>query len=207
MKRVIGISVAVIAFLLFSVIAYATTIFVSDDPVILYNSLGNYYFKLGDSSKAKEFFEKALTLDPNNAKASHNLGVIYYVQKDLASAKHYFEQAILFDANYEKAHYSMALVLIDESDLENALTHLQKVAQINPKNVNAQFDLAVVHVELFRKKEISDQLLSSDLELLIKGIEHYNTVLALNENFPDARSNRDIVMQVLKDYEQQIMQQ
>lgn len=194
----------IVIFLLLVATAFATKVFIADDPVVLYNAIASYYFNLGNIEKSKSMYERVLEFDPNNVKALHNLGVISYSQKNYGEAEEKFNAAIEANFGYENAYYSLALMLIEQKKDSDAIPLLEKTIALNPGNMNARFDLAVIYVEQFRMKEQAGFLTLDDLSYLRKGLEHYNGVVESNPNFPDAVSNRDIVADVLGSYEAQL---
>jgi Flp pilus assembly protein TadD len=67
--------------------------------------------KGGDYTKAKEHFEQALTLGPDNAEARYDLGVVLARLQDAAGAKAQLQKAIELGATQPEAHLELSKAL------------------------------------------------------------------------------------------------
>jgi tetratricopeptide (TPR) repeat protein len=103
------------------------------DPV----QAGEYYKRaslLHRSSRledAKEFYEKALTLDPNSVKALNDLGVAYMQGGDYVEAQESFEQAIQRKPDYVDAYYNLACLYALKGEKIRSLNHLKKAISLD----------------------------------------------------------------------------
>ena len=68
------------------------------------------YLKENNFEKAKEYYEKAIELEPNDATGYHNLGVVFYKFGHLEMAKSYFEKVILINNNFASAYNYLGLI-------------------------------------------------------------------------------------------------
>lgn len=71
---------------------------------------GELCFELGLFSNAKDFFEKALFLDPKNSNALNNLGVLSIHHEDYVSAIDFFRKTIELDPNHEEAKMNLKIL-------------------------------------------------------------------------------------------------
>lgn len=70
--------------------------------------LGLAYFNLQDYTKAEEFFNRSLELDPGRAAAvHHNLGVLAYQLGNMDQAMQEFETALEIDPSDPDTHYQL----------------------------------------------------------------------------------------------------
>ena len=72
-----------------------------DTPALLL--IGQNYFMMGDANRAAEFFQQAVTADPNNSIHYHWLGRAYARQAEAASMFNAFGLATKSRQNLEKA--------------------------------------------------------------------------------------------------------
>ena len=140
-------------------------------------------------------------LDENNPISLYNLGTLKYYSGQKEEAVSFMKKALELNPNYDKAYYSLGLIYFKDSSYEEAIKNLEKANEINSENSNYNFDLAISYVELFRKKESENSLALNDLDLLRKAVSHYEKTVALDENFENAKSNLEIVKNVLEGYE------
>ena len=77
----------------------------------LYN-LGLIYFRMGDYSRAYDFFEKSYQFMENNTDINNKLGVLSIVlKKDELEAEKYFKKALGINKNYLPAMYNYIKIL------------------------------------------------------------------------------------------------
>jgi len=86
-----------------------------------YNANNNKWFDL-----AVENYQKAISIDPNNATAYNNLGCTYNKLKDYKQGITYLKKAIAIDPNYAWAYGSLGYGYYELKDYEQAITYLQK---------------------------------------------------------------------------------
>ena len=86
-------------------------------------------------------FKAAIDIDPNDAKAHHNLGVTYAKQGKSDLAVEAYQAAIDIDPSYAKAHYNLgnAYGRQDKSDL--AIEAYQAAIDIDPSYAKAHRNL------------------------------------------------------------------
>lgn len=70
---------------------------------ILFNSLGQTYFKLGKNTEAEDQYNRALSIDPNYSPAMENLGDLFLAQEKLNAALEKYQMAILTSINSDKS--------------------------------------------------------------------------------------------------------
>jgi len=74
-----------------------------------YVNVGNCYFMLNGQKEALEYWNKAIALDPKNAKAYANLGNLYYKNEDIEKAISFWLVALI--SRPEDAHTSLNLAI------------------------------------------------------------------------------------------------
>ena len=76
--------------------------------------LGELCLSIGNMSKARYFFEKALSIDPRNDEAINNLGVLSHRLGDHQEAMDFFVKAIELNPNNADAKTNLALLFEKE---------------------------------------------------------------------------------------------
>ena len=195
--------ILVLAFLVISTLSFAYKgILVTKEPSAIFFAIGKHYFYHNDLENAIYSFKKTIELKPEFAEAYHNLGISFYYNGDAKEAINYLKKSIEIKRDYAKAHYSIALIYYELRDFDNAIHHLSMAVQLEPNNANAHFDLAVAYADRFRKKELSGNVISGDLQDLREALKHYLKAEELKPGFPHALSNAKIVEDVIIGYGQ-----
>ncbi len=103
-----------------------------------YNNLGIKLAKKGETEQAILNFNKAIELNPDNAKAYNNRGQAYITQGNLEEALQDFTRAIAVDPSYAKAYNRRALTYYELKDYENAWADVRKAESLGAM-VNLDF--------------------------------------------------------------------
>lgn len=196
------LAVVFFAFLVISTFSFAhKAVLITKDPSQIYFAIGKHYFNNNDYNSAIKYFKKSIELNPDFAEAYYNLGVSFYYNKDLQQAISFLKKSIEIKNDYAKAHYSIGLAYYELKDFDNAIVNLLTFTQLEPENPNAHFDLAVAYADRFRKKELSQNIASDDLNDLKEALKHYLKAEDLKPGFPHALSNAEIIKDIIDGYE------
>ncbi|MFH1360023.1 MAG: tetratricopeptide repeat protein [Candidatus Omnitrophota bacterium] len=104
---------------------------------------GEQFFSQGNYSKAIEYYEKAIELDPNNAEAFNKLGLAYKeTHMDLAEVAWYFKAAMDIDPKNTEAYVNLARAYYGLGRFDEAIDVCQKALTVNPQDGSAQLSLA-----------------------------------------------------------------
>jgi tetratricopeptide (TPR) repeat protein len=95
-------------------------------------------------SEAIDAYERALSVDPNNADALINCGTLYYERGNLAKASDYFQRALALDQENALAHFNLGSVLEEVGDVEEARRHLRQAVRLDRDYSDAHYNLAFV---------------------------------------------------------------
>ncbi|MCZ6634305.1 MAG: tetratricopeptide repeat protein, partial [bacterium] len=93
---------------------------------------GAAYLRLKAEDKALDAFNRALTLDPNNADALNGQGVIATRQKNLSEAVQLYQKAIQTDPNNASFHSNLAIAYHLQGRKDNAVLAYQKAVELDP---------------------------------------------------------------------------
>jgi Tfp pilus assembly protein PilF len=106
-------------------------------------ALGNAHLDLGQINKDKEayktardFYAKALSLNPGNADVQNDLGLTYFLsdppEYDRAIAE--FQKALKIKTDHEKALENLVRVYLAQGKTKEAEEHLKRLKTVNPQN-------------------------------------------------------------------------
>lgn len=106
-------------------------------------TLGNCYFDIGyikkdneNLTKARDFYQKALTQKPNDVDVRTDLGLTYFLvdppETDKALTE--FQKSLQTNAKHEKTLQVMAQALISQNKTAEAETYLKQLKEVNPEN-------------------------------------------------------------------------
>ena len=126
-----------------------------DNPTLYYN-LGVSAEQLGDLKGAREYYEKAIELDPKLENAYVNLATA-----TLAKEKELVEQMNKLGTSPADNKKYQELNKKRKKYYSEALPYLEKVVEINPKNLNALRTLMNIYYQLAedeKAKKINSQI-------------------------------------------------
>lgn len=148
--------------------------------------LGKYYSYLKEYKKAKEYIDKALTIDQQYADAHFVKGVILTETNQPNQAIKAFLEVTQYNPEDAEA-YMMLGLLYQELNDSLALQYYRTVAKMNPKDPQAYYNIAYFYQE---NKNYS------------KAFENYNYILRnINNKYSNALFNQGyIYLMYLKDY-------
>lgn len=106
---------------------------ISEGPVSYY-LLGKSAMKTGNYYKAKEYFEKALSLDPEFGISYNNLGMVLMRLKKYSEANTAFSAALANMPDSTEVLNNIAMNLEMTGRLDEALKYISKANEKNPEN-------------------------------------------------------------------------
>ena len=187
------------------------------------NNLGSIFKELGEHQKAKEYFEKAITIDPNFVSAHSNLGILFKKLGEYQKAKECYEKAIKINPNYAKAHNNLGIIFQSLGEPHKASEYYKKAIIIDPNNLNAHNNLGMLLKEsgegqkakkYFEKAITIDPnypeahlnlgILLIDLGEYSLGINSYKKAIKINPNYTEAHSNLGVILKELGDHQKAI---
>lgn len=81
--------------------------------------------------KAKEVFERIITLEPDNYRAHYNLGIAFFNLEDINNAKNSFERALKIKPDYKYCFYNLGLIYEEVEKFDKALEYYEKALEID----------------------------------------------------------------------------
>ena len=124
--------------------------------IIVYQTIGNIYKKLGFLDVALENYEKCLIIDPNYLPALNNIGTTYVLKKDYFEAVKYFERylKISSDANILA---NMASAKFSVLNFKEGLDFFEKSIKAKPlTHILEKYLFCTLYLENFSQSNYSD---------------------------------------------------
>lgn len=141
--------------------------------------MGYWYGRSGEGDRALVAFEKALSLNPGDAKAWNNIGVIYYDDGKYDKAIPCFRKAIALDPNDQRFWHNLGLAYYHIGAYDDAIVAYNASLHIVEARAKVWNDLGVA----YRFKGEWDRALSC-----------YDRALALSPEDPDIWFNKGLLL-------------
>jgi tetratricopeptide (TPR) repeat protein len=103
--------------------------------------LGDCYTSVGDGDKAQHCYEKAATLEPDEAGPYIGLGVVALQKNKLEDAEIAFRVACRLDTNCAKGYAGLAMVAQQRADYKQAFEMYLKCLELDADNLTALLGL------------------------------------------------------------------
>jgi tetratricopeptide (TPR) repeat protein len=117
--------------------------------------LGDAKAAKGENEAAIAHYQKALALDPLNARVQFALGKIYYSEKGLYyEAVSAYKKAIDLDQSFLEARMGLGEIYEEKGLYKDAVAEYKKVIEIEPKHTAAHYNLAMAYEKLDPREAI-----------------------------------------------------
>ncbi|OEK70336.1 hypothetical protein AST00_00565 [Staphylococcus equorum] len=140
-----------------------------------YINAGILIAEAGEVEKAEKFFQKAITLDPENGAIYYNLGNVYYNEGRFSEAIKLYQQALKYKVDLVDTNYMIGMSFNQLEAFKEALPFLMTAAEKDDRKdveVQFQYGLVLCHLEMFEQ-----------------AMTQLNHVLTLDEKHSDALYN------------------
>jgi tetratricopeptide (TPR) repeat protein len=118
--------------------------------------LGDAKTAKGDHEGAIGHYQKALSLDPLNARVHFSLGKIYYNEKGLYyEAVNAYKRAIELDQYFLDARMGLGEIYEEKGLYKDAIAEYKKVIEADAKHTGAQYNLALAYEKVDVKEAIA----------------------------------------------------
>ncbi|MDY6934435.1 MAG: tetratricopeptide repeat protein [Spirochaetota bacterium] len=175
------------------------------DPEDINNQIlaGNIYFEQGRYREAIHQYEKAIELDPNNARALYNLALSLQKRGDEVASIEYLKRSGAIDKIGEVAYlaYSrLGVIYTERNDYDSALKYLKMAISINPKDAIDRYNLGIAYLKQGQRDKAlnelhkAEELAREDVDLLEnlgdaffslkeydKSVDTYNKMLSMGK--------------------------
>ena len=155
--------------------------------------------KLNDFSQAEPVAKELIAVDPDNPSPYQMLGRLYEDQGRFEEAEQYLLQAIDKAPNEATGYQLLAAFYNRQGQFEKTMAAWTKRAEMEPNNPEAWHTIGVY----YQSKVMQDKGLSRDVakDYAIKGIAAEDKALALNPEYYEAMTYKNILMRQRALYE------
>ncbi len=108
------------------------------------NKDGLELYKTKKLSEAKDLFQRAINIQPENAVANNNLGLIYMEEGRGKEAEIRYRVALKANPNYPQALNNLALLYSKEGSYEEAIRLYKNALKIDPYYPEAHLNMAIL---------------------------------------------------------------
>ena len=118
--------------------------------------LGDARAAKGDNEGAIAHYQKALSLDPLNARVHFALGKIYYTEKGLYyEAVNSYKKAVDLDPYFLDARMGLGEIYEEKGLYKDAIAEYRKVIETDAKHAGARYNLALAYEKVDPKEAIN----------------------------------------------------
>jgi tetratricopeptide (TPR) repeat protein len=110
----------------------------NDKDIFNLTALGETYVQAGNNAKARETFQKIVTLDPKNPQGYFDLGLLSLKMKKKNEAVKYLEKALAVNPNFIPALQLLVAYYQEQTAPDKALAVVKQSVSHNPKNPQLQ---------------------------------------------------------------------
>jgi tetratricopeptide (TPR) repeat protein len=119
------------------------TVAATKDNAIACYDLGCYLEGKGQVPEAMEYYQRAVRISPNYAKALNNLGKLLAAEGRVDEAMEYYHRALSFDPEHVSALNNLGAALAGKRQFTEAMAMYEKALRLDPNFVYAHYNLGV----------------------------------------------------------------
>jgi len=106
-------------------------------PCAHYKKMGDLLLEQGKFAEAVEYYQLAITINPNHAEACNNLANAYLELNLFDKAEHYLQLAITIKPDLANSYYNLASLYLTQNKPIKAIEYLAKTLECAPKHYAA----------------------------------------------------------------------
>ncbi len=129
-------------------------------------------------NEAKDYMEKANSINPNLPELNNNLGLVYLNLNELEKSINYFQKAIKLNKNYILAYTNLGMAHINLKNVPEAKKSYLRALEIDPSNLLANYNYANL-LKRLGDHENSENYYKKSIEINPNYLPSYNNVLDL----------------------------
>lgn len=134
--------------------------------------LANAAARRGEHAAARNYFQKALEVQPGFPLATFGLGLIAAAEEDFPEAIRWFQATLSQEPDHSLAHFNLATSFALQDHLTDAIPHFERVLELDPDDASARRHLVKVHLQLAQAAEVEGP------QALDRAIVHYRAAAA-----------------------------
>jgi tetratricopeptide (TPR) repeat protein len=164
-------------------VLWTTTVQTSPDSPIARGGLGMAYLDQGRLDEAREQFEMAIRLLPNDYQSYYNLGLVYHRKGNWQTAVDNFKRSVAIHPGATRAHYNLATLYAMRGLIDPAIQHYSSVIELDPEAIEAHYNLGLAYATQGN---------------LIRAISEWESVLELDPYHRSAKNNLKTAKMMMK---------
>ena len=134
-----------------SVVLWQHDLDVAGDSVPARYNLGLAWMEeRGDLDQALLHLQRALELDPKDAKTLNDLGVVHRARGDWDKAAIYFKESLRFDPGNARTHNNLGVALLNQREYFKALASFDDSLRIDPRDARVHYHIGLAQSILGR---------------------------------------------------------
>lgn len=141
---------------------------------IAHCNLGIALADQGDMADAVQHFNRALEINPDDAKSINNLGKVLTTQGKLDAAVQDFHRALQLEPENVRILNNLSVALADQGQVNDAVQDLDRALQLKPEDADTYYNLGNIYAA---RTDYDD------------AAQNYEQALEINPDFADARCN------------------
>ena len=153
---------------------WRTTLARNPGCFMAHDNLGILLRRKGQLDEAIAHFQKALEIQPDNARVHNNLGNALLQNGQLDEAIAHFQKALEIQPNLAVVHDNLGAVFLKKGQIDEAIARFRRALDIQPGLVEAHYNLGLA---LFQKGQLDS------------AIAHFAKVLEIQPDLADAHAN------------------
>jgi len=154
------------------------------------------YAKVRDFDAAYKYFDKSLSLKPNNVPALINFSTAYRENREFKKALEYAEKALNLAPKLPEIYALLGGILLDTGLLSKAATTFKKGIELSPQNNQLRYNLGAT-LQLGGKLKEAAQLFSEILEVNPEFVDAYFALAKIAVSDGDLSSARKLFNQAI----------
>jgi len=165
--------------------------------------IGDIFFERGMFDNAISYYQKALSINGQGAKALFKCGEVFYYKKDFNQSLGYLRGALKHDSSLVKANYYIGMIYKATNNLAKAVVEFEIASQNKDVRVNSLFQKGIVLIKLGERV----QAISSLERALKSATEEHQlqpkslTLLAIRYNLASCYEDEKKILQALDQWE------
>lgn len=96
---------------------------------------------------AINFFNQAISADPNNYKAYNGKGIALCFKGSYSSGMPLIQKSLDMKPDYSYGHFNMAMAYKLQKDYDNSLTYFNKALSLDPKDTWSYYGIATIYAD------------------------------------------------------------
>lgn len=127
-------------------------------PAEAFVNRGLYWAEKGELEKAKDEFERAISVANPSPDAFINMGIYYARLSQFNDAVYYFRQALKIDKYNARAYSLWASVLVELNEIEQAEKFYAEANRLSPRDADVYYNWAVALARIDKKAQAYEKL-------------------------------------------------